>query len=103
MSLNQLSKPREAFPKGDSHEKFLKMTTALILFGSLAQAAESPSVEWGSRTSKVLCGATVDNESVEIKVVLPNELLRAESTEGRVLAYIDLRKPGRVHLRSPKV
>lgn len=76
------------------------MTKLLLVFIALfplLASAQSASVEWPSRDSKVICGGTVDDEDLEVKVVVENDLLKAESNSGRLLLYIDLHKPGQVH------
>ena len=53
-------------------------------------------VEWAARNSKIICGGTVDDVDLNFRVVVPNELLAAESDNGRFLLYADLHKPGQV-------
>lgn len=60
--------------------------------------AANPLIPWPSRSSQVLCGGAADGEDLSVRTVLPEGLLAAESPNGRVVVYIDLRKEGRVRL-----
>ncbi|MGZ3721366.1 MAG: hypothetical protein ACXVA9_00465 [Bdellovibrionales bacterium] len=58
--------------------------------------ADTGTVAWPSRNSKVICGATVDGEALDFHVVVANELIGSQSKDERVLVYVDLHKPGQV-------
>lgn len=75
------------------------MTKYIFIFAfmNLSLQLHATGVRWPQRGTKVTCGATVDNNALAIKEVLPNELLKAEADDGRVLIYIDLHKEGQVH------
>jgi hypothetical protein len=75
----------------------IKLFAFLLAFPLFAHA-ENPSVEWPARNSKVICGGIVDGDDLEMKVVVANELLKAESKNERVLLYVDLHKAGQVRL-----
>lgn len=66
---------------------------AIAIFTGQIFAAE---VYWHKKQTKVICGATVDNQTLNVKVVVANELLKAESPDGRVLIYMDLHREGQV-------
>jgi hypothetical protein len=75
------------------------MTKYVFIFALLGVSAQLHAVEvrWPQKGTKITCGVTVDDKSLAIKEVLPNELLKAEADDGRVLVYIDLHKEGQVH------
>ena len=58
--------------------------------------AEVGTVDWAERDSKVICGGMVDDVDLNFRTVTANELLAAESSDGRILLYLDLHKPGQV-------
>lgn len=60
--------------------------------------ADTASVAWPSRQSIVTCGGLADGEDLRLRVVIPNEVLAAETENGRLLIYLDLHKPGQVHI-----
>lgn len=66
---------------------------AVAVFAGQAFSAE---VYWHKKQTKVICGATVDNQTLDVKVSVANEVLKAESPDGRVLIFIDLHKEGQV-------
>src|ERR1035437_3321435 len=70
----------------------------VALIFSFTAHAESGTVSWPSRNSKVICGAMVDGESLDFHVVVPGELLGSSSKDERILLYVDLHKAGQVHL-----
>lgn len=78
---------------------FAALIASSFAFGSASSFAfGQPSVSWPSRNSKVICGGIADGEDLQIKVVVENELLKAESSNERILLYIDLHKAGQVRL-----
>ncbi len=77
--------------------KSMILAFALLTAASLAQATTA-SVSWPSRNSQVLCGGTVDNEDLQMRMVIENELLAGDSVNGRVLLYIDLHRPGQARV-----
>ena len=79
--------------------RVLPIAVASILsFTSLAANANSISFEWPSRHSTVICGGSTESGDLKMRVSTGDGVLVGEATDGRVLIYIDLRKPGRVHL-----
>lgn len=70
------------------------LSLILALFSAPAMA-DSASIEWPSRNSKVVCGGMVDQTSLKMSVVTA-DLLKGESDSGRALVFISLSKPGRV-------
>lgn len=74
------------------------MITKFIFIATVFFAGSSFATEvyWHKKQTKVICGATIDNQSVSLKVVRANELLKAESPDSRVLIYIDLHREGQV-------
>lgn len=75
---------------------FVALSLGLAL-SSVAQAAPN-SIDWPTRNSKVICGGTVDGTELNIRIVTPGELMGAESENSRILVYMDLHKPGQLHL-----
>ena len=74
------------------------MTKYIFIFAflNISLQLHAAEVRWPNKGTKVTCGATVDNKTVTVKEVLPNELLKAETEDGRVLVYIDLHKESQV-------
>ncbi len=69
-----------------------------FIFASLPALAQSTEIRWPGRNSKVICGGSVDGETLKFRVVLENELIASESTGGRLLLYVDLHKEGQVRM-----
>lgn len=70
--------------------------TVFILLCATQTFAANPTIQWPNQ--KIVCGGTVDGEDLNVRVVLPNELLAAESKNGRVLIYLDFHKVGQIHV-----
>jgi hypothetical protein len=70
---------------------------SLIFMSLLGVArADSNDIAWPTRNSKVICGGTVDGETLKVRNSVPGEVLTAESSNERILIFIDLHKPGQV-------
>ncbi|MGE3262255.1 MAG: hypothetical protein AB7K68_10790 [Bacteriovoracia bacterium] len=67
-----------------------------IFLWSVAARAGEAAIEWPSRNSKVVCGGTVDDEPLDLKVMAETAMLKAVSKSDRVFLFIDLHKPGQV-------
>lgn len=63
-----------------------------------AVISSSASANWPTRGTRVTCGCggMVDLQPLNMRVVIPDEVLSAESGDGRALIYIDLHKPAQV-------
>jgi hypothetical protein len=68
---------------------------ALAIFTTAAAQAEPASLPWPSRNSDVICGGTVDGETLAMRVST-DDVLAAESVTGRIMVYVDLHRPGQV-------
>ena len=65
---------------------------------SLKSDTTTGEVEWRARNSKVICGGMIDGESLKFHVVAENEIVGGKSSDERILIYLDLHKPGQLHL-----
>jgi hypothetical protein len=59
--------------------------------------ADALSIDWPIRNSKVICGGIVDGETLNMRISVPGEVMTAESSNGRILIFVDLHKPGQAH------
>lgn len=78
--------------------KIQALAILMTLVQVTAAPAETASVQWPSRDSNVVCGGSADGEEMNVRVVLENELLAAESKNERLLIYIDLHKAGQARI-----
>ena len=60
--------------------------------------ANTETIDWPSRNSKVVCGGRVDGEDLKLHIVTAGEIMGGESVNGRILLYVDLHKAGQAHL-----
>jgi hypothetical protein len=67
-----------------------------LSFSSFAHA-DTATIDWPTRNSKVICGGSVDGTDLVVRAIPGGELMTAESANTRILIYIDLHKPGQVH------
>jgi hypothetical protein len=74
---------------------FTALTLILTLTPNSAKA-DALSMDWPTRNSKVICGGIVDGETLNMRVSVPGEVMTAESSNGRILIFVDLHKPGQV-------
>jgi hypothetical protein len=77
--------------------QWFTVTNFFLVFLMTGPAFAAPaSIDWPARSSKVVCGGSADGTELAVRVSVPNEVLAAETADGRVLVYIDLHKPGQV-------
>ena len=74
---------------------FTAITLTLTVTSNSARA-DAISMDWPTRNSKVICGGIVDGETLNMRISVPGEVMTAESSNGRILIYVDLHKPGQV-------
>ena len=80
----------------------MKLSILALLFSGIAlmpftARAEAISIDWPTRNSKVICGGIVDGETLSMRISVPGEVMTAQSSNERILIYVDLHKPGQVH------
>lgn len=66
-----------------------------VSFSALASTAE---IQWPSRNSKVVCGGMADGQELEISQVPTTQFMKAESSDFRVLIYLDFSRVGRARI-----
>jgi hypothetical protein len=70
--------------------------TLASLISTVPVVSSSASANWPTRGTLVTCGGMVDRQPLNMRVVVADEVLAADSGDGRALIYIDLHKPAQV-------